>query len=88
MIDSEYWTMREIGALFEVSSHKIGRALKAIGLRTGEGRPSRAAFEDEYVRQRWTEDGAHYLWAWHAKKTITVLEKHGLTRVQAVPQEQ
>ncbi len=76
MNDSDFLTMRQIGKPFGKTSHMIGRTLKELGLRTAEGKPSRAAFEGGYCEQRWTRDWAHYCWAWHGEKTIQLLQEH------------
>lgn len=70
---TDFFTMKELGAkLGGMSSHVIGRKLKELGLRTGEGKPSRQAFEQQLVSQRFTDDGSHYLWAW-SERTIHLL---------------
>lgn len=81
---NDYITMKEIGRLFGISSHVVGRALKELGHRTHDGRPSGQAFAERMVDQKWTADQANYLWAWHAEKTCTILERAGYSRVQAV----
>jgi hypothetical protein len=70
---SEYMTMRDIGGRLGMTSHQIGRTLKAMGLRTPEGRPSRMAFEAGLCEQRWAPDGEHYVWAWHGEKVLQML---------------
>ena len=78
---SDYSTMKEIGEEFGVTSHKIGKVLKDLGYRTDKGRPSDKAFEECLVNQRWTDDSFNYLWAWDREKTIGILEKAGLRKV-------
>ena len=39
-----YMTLTQLGQLFGVSSHQIGKWLRAMGLRTNENRPSRETF--------------------------------------------
>lgn len=82
MNSERFSTMKEIGQLFGVTSHVIGRKLKELGLRTEEGKPSRKAHEEGYCDQRWTQDGQHYLWAWNQGKTVEVLEAAGMKRVE------
>lgn len=72
-------TMKEIGQEFGTTSHKIGKVLKELGYRNEKGRPSEKAFEQNLVAQRWM--GINYLWAWDRDKTIGILEKYGLERV-------
>jgi hypothetical protein len=79
-MSDEFWTMKEIGQVFGLSSHVIGRKLKELGLRTAAGKPSRSAFRDGYCDQRWDADLTNYCWAWAKTKTISALEGCGLTR--------
>ncbi|MDY0168577.1 MAG: hypothetical protein RBS80_18655 [Thermoguttaceae bacterium] len=81
MTSEEYWTMREIGTLFGATSHKVGKTLKDLGLRTQEGKPSTNAFEQGFVEQRWADDSPVYLWAWHKEKITALLEKAGFEKV-------
>ncbi len=77
-MSDEFWTMKQIGAAFGVSSHVIGKRLKEIGLRTADGKPSRVAFDGGYCAPHWTSDGEHYCWAWERTKTIEALQRSGL----------
>jgi hypothetical protein len=76
----EFCTMKEIGQLFGVTSHVIGKKLKEIGLRTKDGKPSHAAFNGGFCDQRWTTDSANYCWAWEKTKTVEALEQCGFTK--------
>ena len=80
MSDPAYMTMREIARYFEsTTSHKIGRILKALGLRTHDGMPSRRAHELGLVSKRpvyWNE--RYEVTTWHGEKTMRLLEKAGL----------
>ena len=82
MNDDNLLTMKEIGKLFGVTSHVIGRKLKELKMRNKEGKPSPAAFKGHYYGQRFTQDYENYCWAWHAEKTITLLELAGMRRVK------
>jgi hypothetical protein len=82
MTHEKYWTMKELGTLFGLSSHKIGRKLKDLGLRTQEGKPSQRAFAQGLVRQRWDEDRPVYVWAWHKDKTVALLKQAGMERIE------
>lgn len=75
-----YITMRELGTLFGVSSHVIGRWLVEIGLRTAQKRPSPAAFQGGYVQQGGLQNGG-YFWIWHREMTIAALEQAGHQQV-------
>jgi hypothetical protein len=74
-MNSDFWTMKEIGAVFNTTSHKVGKKLKELGLRTADGRPSRQAFEAGLCDQRWTSDRMNYCWAWHAEETVRLLRE-------------
>jgi hypothetical protein len=78
-MSDEFWTMQEIGAIFGVTSHLVGKRLKEIGLRTDDGKPSRAAFDGGFCAPHWTKDGLNYCWAWEKTKTIEALQRLGLT---------
>jgi hypothetical protein len=73
-----YCTMRELGEVFAVSSHFIGRVLKEMGLRTPDGQPSYQAQEAGLVKlaegrpQPWVRH-----WLWHRERTTALLEKVG-----------
>jgi len=60
----EYKTMKEIGQGLAMTSHEVGKRLKALGLRTRDGGPSQEAFRHKLVAQKWTDDHNHYIWAW------------------------
>ncbi len=82
MSNEMYWTMKEIGAVFGVTSHKVGKKLKELGFRTPQGRPSQRAFNEGYVQQRWAWESEVYLWAWHRDKTTALLEQAGMERAK------
>jgi len=79
-MQNDFATMREIGRLFGVTNHTVGRKLKAIGLRTADGKPSHEAFDRGLVGQKWTADHKHYCWVWHTARTVPLLEMAGLVR--------
>jgi len=76
----EYATMKEIGTVFGVSSHTVGRKLLELGYRTEKKKPSGKAFQEGMVQQKHTFDYANYLWAWHREKTVAVLEQAGFVK--------
>jgi hypothetical protein len=78
-MSDEFWTMKEGGVAFGVTSHVIGKRLKEIGVRSADGKPSGAAFPGGYCARHWTSDGRNYCWAWEWTKTIESLERAGLT---------
>ncbi len=83
MSNSDYMTMREIGALFDKTSHAVGKKLRELGLRSAEGKPTRQAFERGLCERRFTEDGQNYLWAWHAEETVKLLRESGFGESEA-----
>ena len=75
MTTEEFWTMKEIGAMCGITSHKVGKKLKEAGLRTPDGKPSQRAFDQGYVKKRWGFERLEiYNWTWHKDKVIAVLE--------------
>ena len=80
----EFMTMTQIGQLFGVSSHQIGKWLVEIGLRTGGKSPSRAAFEYDFVTQAPSRNDC-YNWVWNSARTVAALEKAGHERISNPP---
>jgi hypothetical protein len=74
--------MREIGKLFGVTNHTVGRKLKTLGLRTTDGKPSCEAFVRGLVARNFTDD-QNYWWVWHVEKTVPLLETAGLVRTSS-----
>ena len=70
---SEYLSMREIGADIGMTSHAVGRKLKELGLRTGDGKPSPEAFRKKIVEQRPSTQPGTYYWVWDANKVKGLL---------------
>ncbi len=84
MFRFEYMTQTQIGELFAVSSHQIGKWLVEIGLRTDGKSPSSMAFDGKYVTQ--TPSGEdHYNWVWHSARTVAALEQAGHRRIPNPP---
>lgn len=75
-----YMLLKEMGVLFGTTSHQIGRKLKDLGLRTDDGKPSRAAFDRCLPGQKF--HGDHFAWSWAVPDTIQILEEAGLKRVE------
>jgi hypothetical protein len=84
MFKYEFMTLTQIGQLFDVSSHKVGAWLVAIGLRTQDKRPSRTAFDGDYVTQG-PSRGTGYNWVWHSQRTTAALQKAGHRRISNPP---
>ncbi len=70
----EYLSLTEIGRLYGVSSHVVGRWLRGLGLRTDEGKPSAEAFQRGFVAQRPSRHPGTYFWVWNAERTLELLD--------------
>jgi len=77
-------TLTQIGELFGVTSHQVGKWLVEIGLRTSDKRPSAEAFDGGYVEQRPSRNQG-YNWCWDSAKTVEALEKAGHRRIPNPP---
>jgi len=77
-------TMSQIGEIFGVSSHQVGKWLVSMGLRTAAKRPSNAAFDGGFVEQGPSRDDG-YNWIWHSVRTVASLEKAGHRRIANPP---
>ena len=84
MFKFEFMTQTQIGELFGVSSHQIGKWLVEIGLRTIKKYPSGLAFEGNFVSQAPSRNDG-YNWVWHSAKTVAALEKAGHRRIPNPP---
>jgi hypothetical protein len=76
-MNDEFLSLTELGRLYGVSSHIMGRWLVALGLRTGDKKPSTAAFQGGYVTQRASTRPGTYFWVWHAQRTMRMLGEAG-----------
>jgi hypothetical protein len=70
---SDYITLTALGAIYGVAARDVGTWLKGLGLREPDGRPSREAIEQGYVRDCPLEHGG-YFWLWERDKTCSVLD--------------
>lgn len=77
-------TQTQIGKLFGVTSHKIGRWLQNIGLRSDDGRPTRQAHQEGYCEQV-PSRGQGYYWVWRSEKTVEALVREGHQPVSPPP---
>jgi hypothetical protein len=80
-VEYEFVTLTYLGRLYGVSSHKVGKWLKGLGLRTDAGQPSERAFQQGLV-ERWesTQPGT-YFYAWHQSKVTKLLADMEYKRV-------
>lgn len=72
----EFMSLTQLGQLFEVSNQQVGKWLVALGLRTADHKPSRAAFAGGYVEKLPT-GVTTYTWTWHAERTVERLTAAG-----------
>lgn len=71
-----YMSLRQLGELYGVTSHKVGKWLKDLELRDEEGLPTKKAHDGRYCKQ--TSAGEKCtLWVWEAEKTVAVLKNDG-----------
>jgi hypothetical protein len=69
-------SLRQLGKLFGVTSHTVGKWLKDLDLRDAEGLPTRKAHEGRFCKQTSAGDKC-LLWVWDSEKTVAVLKKNG-----------
>lgn len=77
-------TQTQLGQLFGVSSHKIGRWLVAIGLRTEDKRPSDEAHHGSFCTTA-PSGTSGYHWVWNSQKTVRALRDAGHALVSDAP---
>ncbi len=81
---SEFLSLTQIGKIYGVSSHTIGKLFKQIGLRTECGQPSTQAFSEGFVRQCPSTQPETYFYIWDKKKTTELLDGMGLSRAKTI----
>jgi hypothetical protein len=74
---NDFVSLTELGTLFGVSSHAVGKWLIECGLRTDEMKPSSKAFDGGYVKQAPTGRNDGYFYVWHQRKTLEALKAAG-----------
>jgi hypothetical protein len=74
MTNEEYLSQTELGRLYGVSSHVVGRWLKGMGLRTEGGQPSPMAFREHLVTQRPSTQPGTYYYVWHRQKVCELFD--------------
>lgn len=78
---NDYLSMKELGALYGVSSHVVGKVFKGANLRTQTGKPTQRAFQEGFVTPRWSMNGETYFYVWNKDKGMAVLDGAGLKRM-------
>ncbi len=88
MIDPEFSTLTDIGKMFGVSLHAIGKWLAALGLRVVGGDPTPTAKARGLVKTAPTGrgEGEHPFFIWHTALTANALEDAGHRQVQLLEQ--
>jgi hypothetical protein len=76
----DFLSLTDLGKLYGVSSHKMGKWLSDLGLRDRNKKPSRTAFDNGLVEQKDSTQPGTYFWVWHKEKTLWALEKAGHKR--------
>ena len=84
-MSEEFNSQTELGREFGASSHKIGKWLEDVGLRTAQKKPSRMAFKGGYCTERESTNPGTYFWVWHAEKTAQLFEEAGYTKAEHEP---
>ncbi|MDY3558438.1 hypothetical protein R5W23_005553 [Gemmata sp. JC673] len=77
---SEFLSLTEIGRLYGVSSHQVGKWLKETKLRTQDGKPSHTAFDWGLVTTRPSRGFATYYYVWDADKVTGIIDAAGHER--------
>jgi hypothetical protein len=74
----------QLGSLFGVTSHVVGKWLVEIGLRDEKSKkPTAEAHHGGYVVQVWS--GGNYAWEWEPQKTVAALRRAGHQLVLDLP---
>ena len=69
-------SLRQLGELFGVTSHKVGKWLKDLELRDEEGLPTKKAHDGRYCKQALAGEKCT-LWVWDSPKTVAALKEDG-----------
>lgn len=62
MNPSTFVNLTALGKLYGAGPRDVGSWLKEMGLREQDGRPSRKAIKEGFVKERMTEYGSQWLW--------------------------
>lgn len=76
----EYLTQTQIGKIYGVSSHVIGKWLKGLSLRNEQGQPTRKAVVEGYARQAPSTQPNTYFWVWHKQWTMNLFDRMNYPR--------
>lgn len=75
---SDHINLTALGHIYGVNASDAGRWLKGVGLREPDGRPSRKAVSEGFVREEASGFGSH--WLWQREMTCEVLDGMGQRR--------
>jgi hypothetical protein len=70
----DFLSQTELGEIYGVTSHKIGKWLRGLGLRDENGKPTARAFQEGFVKQRPSTQPGTYFYVWHKAKTTEQLD--------------
>ena len=76
----EYTSMTEIGGYYGVTSHRVGKWLSELNLRTESKMPSQLAFKFNLVMELPSTNPGTYFWGWHEEKILSLLDEAGHPR--------
>ncbi|QEL17850.1 hypothetical protein [Limnoglobus roseus] len=79
MNTANFITMTALGSVYGINAQDVGRKLKALGLRTDDGRPSHRALDEGFVQEKLLEFGGSH-WLWNEQKACGVLDGAGNRR--------
>ncbi|WP_166820096.1 hypothetical protein [Thalassoroseus pseudoceratinae] len=84
MTDPNYkWAnLTTLGRMFGTTSHVTGKWLVECGLRTEDKKPSKKAFDENFVTTTNTGRGSGYYYVWDKDKTASALEAAGHKRAE------
>lgn len=71
---NDFLSLTELGEIYGVSSHVVGKWLKQLGLRTESGKPSDQANNERYIAQRPSTQPGTFFYVWHESKTTALLD--------------
>jgi hypothetical protein len=84
----KYKTMSQcqLGTLFGVSSHVVGKWLIEVGLRTNDKRPTWDAHHEGYCESA-SSGSTGYHWVWHSEKTVERFIQAGHRLISELPED-
>ena len=87
MENNEYISLTELGQLYRVSSHAVGKWLKILNLRMQNGKPSPRAFYEGFVSQQPSRQPDTFFYVWNRKMTTELLDRMEYPRVKTESEE-